>query len=116
MKILAYILGYLVHWVIYLVAFNLFGESGFLFYLGTFLSSAIGGYLGAIVVGKLQTIRSKGTLYNFFLPLLSFLTFFGGILGVILDGFNVIWEYAVTLLGLFVAFGFFNMYVIKREG
>ena len=115
MKIIAYILGFLVHWVIYIVAFNLFGESGFLFYLGTLLSSAIGGYLGAVVIGALQ-FKDGGTRFNLFIPILFFLTIIGAIIGVIRGGLGEIWEYLISLVGLFISFGFFNMHVMKREG
>lgn len=85
-----------------------------MFYLGTFLSSAIGGYLGAIVTGK-AVYKKNGTQMNLFIPLLFGLTVLGGLIGVIMDGFGEIWEYIVALAGLFIAFGFFNMYLDKSE-
>lgn len=114
MTFIAYLLGFLVHWIVYIIAFNVFGESGFMFYLGTFLSSAIGGYLGAIVTGK-AVYKKNGTQMNLFIPLLFGLTVLGGLIGVIMDGFGEIWEYIVALAGLFIAFGFFNMYLDKSE-
>lgn len=115
MKIIAYLLGFLVHWVVYVVAINVFGENGFLFYLGTLLSEVIGAYLGAILIGYLQ-YKNNGTRMNFLIPILFFLTIIGGIIGVIRGGLGEIWEYLVSLVGLFIAFGFFNMHVVKKEG
>ena len=114
MSIFSLIIGYLVYYVIYIIAFNVFGENGFMFYLGTFLSHAIGAYLGAIVAGKIG-FKKEGTLMNFLIPLMFFLTVIGGIIGIIRNGWGEIWGYLVALLGLFVAFGFFSMYVAKRE-
>ena len=115
MKIIAYLLGFLVYWVIYIIAFNMCGETGFMFYLGTFLSEFAGAYIGSVIIGKIQA-KDGGTMFNFFIPLLFCLTIIGGIIGVIRGGLGEIWEYLVALVGLFVAFGFFNMYVMKREG
>lgn len=115
MKIIAYVLGFLVYWIVNVVSLNLFGDSGFMFYLGVFLSSAIGGFLSSLVIGKIQA-KDDGTMMNFWIPILFFLIIIGGIIGVVQGGFSEIWEYIVSLFGLFVAFGFFNMYVIKNEG
>lgn len=114
MGIVSLIIGYLVYYVVYIIALNLFGEHGFMFYLGTFLSHAIGAYLGSIVTGKIGFEKS-GTLVNFLIPAMFALTILGGIIGVIRHGFGEIWECLVALFGLFVAFGFYNVYVERRE-
>lgn len=114
MKIGAYILGFITHWIVYIIAYNLFGSTGFMFYLGSFLSSVIGGFLAAIVVGKLQ-LKSNGTMMNPVIILLGILTIINGFLGIIRLGFGEIWEYLVCLFGFFLANGFFYMYVEKRE-
>lgn len=114
MTFIAYLLGFLVRWIVYIIAAILFGDAGFMFYLGTFLSSALGAYLGSIIVGKIQA-RNGGDMLNFFIPILFFMTILGGIIGIIRNGFGGIWEYLVTLVGLFIAFGFFNMYIAKSE-
>lgn len=114
MGIVSLIIGYLVYYIVYIIAFNLFGEHGFMFYFGTFLSHAIGAYLGSIVTGKIG-FKKSGTLVNFLIPAMFALTILGGIIGVIRHGFGEIWEYLVALFGLFVAFGFYNVYVERHE-
>jgi hypothetical protein len=114
MSIIALLIGYLVYYVVYVICYNVFGDAGFLFYLGTFISHSVGACLGAIVTGKIE-FKKHGTSMNFLIPLMFFLTIFGCIVGVIRFGWGEIWEYLVSLVGLFVAFGFFNMYVDKSE-
>lgn len=108
MSVFALLVGYIVYWAIYIVAFNLFGESGFMFYLGTFLSSVIGGYLGAFVAGKVGR-KKCGTEENVFIPYLGIFTIVGCVIGIIRNGWGEIWEYLLVLLGLFIANGFFYM-------
>ena len=52
---------------------------------------------------------------NILIPLIFFMVVIGGIVGVIKNGWEVIWEYISSLLGLFIAFGFFSMRVDYAE-
>ena len=114
MGIISHVIGYVAYYIVYIIAYKLFGEAGFMFYLGTFLSHAVGGYIGSIVTGMIG-LKKTGTRMNFLIPLMFFLTIIGGVIGIIRGGFGEIWEYLVALAGLFFAFGFYSIYVQKRE-